>query len=183
MNQRPKFIFLNGPAGIGKTTIAQRYLDEHPLAMSINDDQIITMMGQWLTHESEARQLVFQHVQHMAAHHLKAGYTVIVPYLLQRLNEVERFAAIAAEQDVDFYEILLMTDKEQALSRLMRRGTWGEVGAPPITEADRPVIEHLYEGLQRAVAQRPRTITIDVVNGAVDRTYSFFLQAIGEAAK
>jgi 2-phosphoglycerate kinase len=54
-----KVILINGSAGVGKTTIATKYIEDNPLSMSIEGDQIIGMMGQWRKYEDEARELVF----------------------------------------------------------------------------------------------------------------------------
>ena len=43
----PKLILLNGNPGMGKTTLANRYVDEHPLTLNLDVDRIWHMMGQW----------------------------------------------------------------------------------------------------------------------------------------
>jgi hypothetical protein len=80
----------------------------------------------------------------------------------------------------DFIEILLSVDKEEATRRLLKRGSWGEAGLPPITESDRPRIEALYEKMMTAVGKREATIRIQSKEGETDRTYSDFISAIGE---
>lgn len=52
---QPKFILLNGFAGAGKTTIAKRYLADHPLAFLIEGDELIVNLGHWLELEEKAR--------------------------------------------------------------------------------------------------------------------------------
>ncbi len=54
MNNRPKRILLGGFARCGKSTIAERYISEHPLALYIEGDEIITKIGQWRAHIAEA---------------------------------------------------------------------------------------------------------------------------------
>jgi DNA transposition AAA+ family ATPase len=56
--KKPKLILLYGFASSGKTTLSKKYISEHPLALSIEGDQIINMMGQWRANENEARELV-----------------------------------------------------------------------------------------------------------------------------
>lgn len=176
MQTSPQLILLNGAAGAGKTTIAQKYLDAHPLALSVND--IIVMMGQWLKYEPTARELVFELTKSMASTHLSAGHDVILPYLLIDASHADAFEEIARRYDARFFEIVLLSDKEEAVERLLQRGTWGEVGTSPITESDRPVIEDLYDKMVAALDKRPNMVKIHPVQGEIEATYRQFHEAI-----
>ena len=43
----PRLIFLNGPPGCGRSTLAQMYADEHPLALNLDIDRVRSLVGQW----------------------------------------------------------------------------------------------------------------------------------------
>ncbi|HEY4161298.1 MAG TPA: AAA family ATPase [Candidatus Saccharimonadales bacterium] len=176
----PKLILLHGFAGVGKTTITKRYMDEHPLIMNLEGDRIIVMVGQWLTHEAEARELMFKLGQSMIATCLEAGHSVIVPMLPINPEHVRTFERIAKESGAHFFEVALITERTDALQRLMKRGTWGEEGTPPLTQADLPVIEKLYNDMDRVLTQRPDAVRIHVIEDDHDDTYQQFLAAIGE---
>lgn len=177
MNQ-PKLILLNGSAAVGKTTITERYISEHPLTLSISGDEIIVMIGQWLKHEAKARALIFELTKSMAATHLKQGHDVLLPYLLTDAGHAEAFEELAQELKVDYKEILLHTTKEDAVQRLLRRGSWGEAGTNPVTEATIPVIKELYETMMRETDKRLHTIVIESIYGQPDKTYEAFLAAV-----
>ena len=181
MEIKPKLIIIHGFAGVGKTTIAKRYIDDHPLALNIEGDNLIVMLGQWITHEDQAREYVFALTKSMIATHLKAGKDVIVSYLLTDARHSEAFEQTAKEHNADFYEVLLSVDKEDAVNRLLERGTWGEPGSPPLTENDLPSIHKLYETMDAETAKRPDMITIHPVKDDIESTYQALLEAIKKA--
>ncbi|HEX6258638.1 MAG TPA: AAA family ATPase [Candidatus Saccharimonadales bacterium] len=176
----PKLIHINGAAGIGKDTISQKYIDNHPFALCVRTDDLITTLGQWSLPENydPARHLAFNVAISMITTHLEAGYDVIVPHLLTDLEEAEALEGVAKKFSVPFIEILLSTDKTDALERVFSRGTRGEPGAPPLTEADRPEFEELYDNVLLAVEKRPGVIKIDSVVGDIEGTYRRFEDAI-----
>lgn len=82
---------LYGFAASGKSTLAKKFIDENPLAVAIEGDQIIGMIGQWRNNEDEARRLVFEHTKSIASNHLQVGYDVIIPYLLNDVTDSASF--------------------------------------------------------------------------------------------
>lgn len=179
-SNNPKLIHLNGPAGIGKDTIAQRYIDSHPFALCIRTDDIITTLGQWsAAHNYDpARHLAFDLAMSMTATHLKAGYDVIVPHLLTDAEEARHLEKVAERFSVPFIEILLTTDKSDALDRVFERGTRGEPGAPPLTPDDRDEFEELYDNVLLATNDRPGVYRVVSIKGDVDGTYQRVVNAI-----
>ena len=176
-----KLILLNGPAGIGKTTIAQRYIDEHPLALAINGDDIIVMLGQWLEHEDEARKMVYDFTCDMARTHLRSGHDVVLPYLVNNPAHATAFAQIAQECDATFIEVLLTADRAESVERMFRRGTWGERGTDPLTDKDKSIVEGLYDAVHDSIGNRPDTVIIQSVHGDIDGTYAEFLKHVTKA--
>jgi predicted kinase len=172
-SNHPKLIHLNGPAGIGKDTIAQKYIDDHPLALCIKTDELITTIGQWSASQNydPARHLAFDLAINMIATHLKAGHDVIVPHLLTDIEEVNSLEEIASISRVPFIEILLHTNKDDALTRVFERGTRGEPGAPPLTPGDRDEFEELYDNVLLAAGQRAKIFQVTSVRGDIAETY------------
>lgn len=179
-SNKPKLIHINGPAGIGKDTLAQKYINEHPFALCIRTDEIITWLGQWASPQNydPARHLAFDLAMSMVSTHLSAGYNVIIPHLLTDLEEVEALEKVAADASVPFIEILLFTDKPDALNRVFERGTRGEPGAPPLTPSDRPEFEELYDNVLFASNSRTAVKRIASVAGDIDGTYKKVVDAI-----
>ncbi|HSX46497.1 MAG TPA: AAA family ATPase [Patescibacteria group bacterium] len=174
----PKVILLNGFAGSGKTTIARMYVDNHPLAMVIEGDQLIINIGDWLDHEDEARDLVFALTKDMLRVAIKLGHDVIVPYLVTNAEEVAELEQIATNGGAVFHEFYLATHKDHAIQRLLNRGTWGEAGLPPLTNDDTPRITQLYEHMEAALPNRPNQIHIQIKEGSPIDTYQELLRQI-----
>jgi predicted kinase len=93
----PRLIHLNGPPGIGKSTLAQLYADDHPGVLNLDIDVVRTLIGGWRGRFAETGQLVRPVALAMAAAHLRGGRDVIMPQFLARLGEIERFGAIASD--------------------------------------------------------------------------------------
>jgi len=178
MHRHPKLILLNGPAGVGKNTIAQAYLADHPLALNAETDLLIAQLGGWLQHENLAWPLAFSLVKSITRAHLLAGYDVIVPFLLLDTKDAEALEAIADETKARFVEIALVTTRDDAIARMFERGSWGEPGSPPLAEADRPLVEQKYDKFAQTLAKRPLAHQITSVKGEVASTYKQVLATI-----
>ena len=173
----PRLILLNGFAGSGKTTLAKRYIDEHPLALAVEGDEIIVRLGQWKNHKDEARKLIFEITKSLVATHLKSGHDVIMPYLLTNLDHAVAFENIATENHSDYCEIFLFDEKKVAVDRLLQRGTWGEEGLAPLTEKDLPAIEDLYDRMLTASIPRKMQIIRPTLN-EIESTYQQLLELV-----
>ncbi|HEX6416690.1 MAG TPA: AAA family ATPase [Candidatus Saccharimonadales bacterium] len=173
-----KVILLNGFAGAGKTTIAKRYIDQHPLSVVIEGDELIVNIGNWVAQEDEARQLVFELTKAMLRTCLESGHDVVLPYLVTDADHAEEFKQIAEALNADFYEFILHTDREDTIARLLKRGTWGEAGQPPISDKDMPAIEELADKMEAALKLRQEVIALDIKESDPDATYSQLLNSL-----
>ena len=177
----PNFIILNGFAGAGKTTVAKRYLADHPLALVIEGDELIVNIGHWLENEPQARNMVYEMTKSLAAAHLAQGYDVVLPYLVADASHIAAFEQIAAEHQARFFNFMLFNEKETAIARLLKRGTWGEAGTDPLSEKDAPEIERLYTVMEAQLETQKNVIVIPQTGYSPEETYAVVLENITKA--
>jgi len=71
-------LVLNGAPGVGKSTLAHLYADDHPLSLIIDIDMIRSHLGGWKDVD-ESRLVARDLAVAMVQEHLRNGYDVIVP--------------------------------------------------------------------------------------------------------
>ena len=113
-------VVLNGAPGVGKSVLADRYADEHTLALVIDIDLLRRHLGQWETMEA-SKQTARDLAVAMAVEHLRGGYDVIIPQYLARRDFVERLRLVAAQADTRFVEVILTDDNDSIIERFRRR--------------------------------------------------------------
>lgn len=177
-----KLILLNGPPGIGKSTVAERYIDAHPFALKLEIDLIRSLLGGWMERQEEsglqARKLAID----MARTHLLDGHDVIVPQFLRRLPFVEQLEALASETGGEFWEIVLLDSKENARARFLQREDVPGARFNPksLVEGNRgfAVLSEQYDMLMDVIKARPNTYVIVSQSGDVDGTYAEMLRRL-----
>ncbi|GLY50139.1 AAA family ATPase [Lentzea sp. NBRC 102530] len=117
----PRLIHLNGPTGVGKSTIAARYASEHPRTLNLDADEIVRLVGGWREDFYGAVDLVRPLALSMAATHLASGHDVVMPQLIMRHTERDRFAAAAASAGGTYTEFVLLAPAEVAVGRYRER--------------------------------------------------------------
>jgi predicted kinase len=178
----PLLILLNGPPGCGKSTIAQMYVDAHPLTLNLDVDLIRRLIGGWKDCPQESGGLARQIALEAAAAHLRAGHDVVVPPYLGRTEFVGQLEATAAASAAGFREIVLMTSREAALRRFGERSraavdhaavdpTHVEAGAMARREGGLDAIGAMYDRLAARLLSRPGPVVVQAVTDDPVATY------------
>lgn len=147
-----RLVLLNGMPGAGKSTLAERYRAEHPGVLVVEADVLRTWIGGDPADHAEASRVLSLA---LARAHLEAGYDVVVPQLVARLDEVTRFEDVAREAGAELVEVVIHG---------------GVVDSRVPDEAVEHLVEHAH-GLADVVAQRPATHRLATRHGDVDSAY------------
>ena len=172
-----RFIHLNGPPGIGKSTLAQLYVEENPGVLNLDIDQVRRMIGGWQARFDETGEIARPIALGMARTHLEAGRDVVMPQYLGRLSEIDRFESVAVDSGAAFVEVMLMDTKESSIHRFNSRGdndelTWHRQVRDIVARAGGTVfLAGMYDLLDEVISARANAIVVPSQAGAVQQTY------------
>jgi predicted kinase len=177
-------IVLNGPPGCGKSTLAQMYVDEHPLSLNLDIDRIRGLIGQWRDDPQTAGLLARAVAVAAARTHLAAGHDVVIPQFLGRPTFIEQLEHLAREMGADFHEIVLLDSKETALHRFTERSR--SAADPAHVEAQEMLdrsgglaeLSAMYDRLVSVLASRPAAKVVHTKRGQPEQAYRDFLNKL-----
>jgi predicted kinase len=172
-----RLILINGAPGSGKSTLARRYADEHPLVLVLDIDVVRAMLGRWLDAPGEAGLIARRLALEMARVHLTSGRDVLVPQYLGRIGYVLELERLCRDVGADLVELVLLSDRQDAIDRFERRSRRPETAAHHDASAllarsgGSAELAAMYDRLVEFIAIRPRSITLTTVEGQVEALY------------
>jgi len=180
----PRLIVLNGPPAIGKSTLAQRYVDEHPLALNLDIDSVRRLLGRWQDAPNEAGLLAREMTLTMARVHLRGGHDVVLPQYLGQPAFLQQAENVAAEAGASFHEFVLMDGRDEAVRRFTERTARST--EPTHADAARLVEQFggtdalfaMYDRLLLVLAHRPRAQRLTCSEGEQEQVYRELLDRI-----
>uniref|UniRef100_UPI003B3B29E2 AAA family ATPase n=1 Tax=Micromonospora sp. TaxID=1876 RepID=UPI003B3B29E2 len=176
-----RLIHLNGPPGIGKSTLSARYADRHPGTLNLDVDALHRLVGGWRDEEFDTWPVVWSLVRAMVTVRLAGGGDVVLPQYLATVDEIDGLAALARGQGAGFHEVVLVDERETAIERFHRRARdtddeWVHHHRQLIARADgSAVLGTMYDDLMRVVRLRPGAVLVPSTAGAVQATYDLLV--------
>lgn len=176
-----RLIVINGAPASGKSTLARRYTEEHPGTLDCDIDQLRTWVGGWREDYAGTGEVVRPLALALIGAHLAGGRDVVLPQLLSSAEELDRFAAVAAEAGAECVEVLLLSSADVLTERLRGRTDPVDRAAAETVAAQGGLVALLawLDKLDRLAEARPGTRTVLSLPDGVDQTYARFLAALG----
>lgn len=181
-----RLIHLNGPPGIGKSTLARRYVAEHPGVLNCDIDVLRTLIGGWEDDFAGAGALIRPAALAMIRAYLAEGQDVVLPQMLLDPLQVDLFAGCATDVGATFVERFLMDSASSSISRFARRG---DDGAPdPWHDRVRAIVAanggddelaRCHARLEELIASRPDAVVITSREGQADAAYEALCASLG----
>lgn len=113
-------ILVNGPPGVGKSTVARRLRDDRPRALLVDFDDLWLLIGGWSRTEG-TQELAVTAGLAMARAHLAAGHDVVAAQFAVARDFFAEVDSLVAETGAAYHEIVLTAPHEEATTRFRRR--------------------------------------------------------------
>ena len=180
--RRPRLVLLNGPPGIGKSTLSRRYVEDHPGTLDLDVDRLRGFVGGWRERFDETGEIVRPVALAMVTAHLRGGRDVVLPQLLANLAEIAKFERAAHDGGGTFLHVVLLDDEDRSVGRFARRDgddPWHEhVRALVAARDGDDGLRALHRRLLEVLAQLPEAVVVDSVEGEPDATYARLVAAV-----
>jgi predicted kinase len=180
-----RLILLNGAPGIGKSSVARRYLDDHPLTLLVDIDALRTALGGWDEHE-ESKLIARRLALALADVHLRSGRDVVVPQFLGRLQFIEALESVTRQAGAVFVEVLLDAGMAVVAARFRdRRRELADRGAAHpqddvLDTAVESAVTNAGALLERIAAERPQVVRVPA-DGGLEATYAALVERLAAA--
>ncbi len=178
-------IHLNGPPGIGKSTVSALYADRHPGTLNLDIDRLHGLIGGWQDSENHAHEVLRPVALAMAGVHLSGGRDVILPQYLARLDQITAFENIARQNAADFLEFILLDDKDESVARFHRRPdltAWDQHNRHIVAaQGGTAFLASMYDSLIEVARLRCSAVVIRSQAGAIEETYAQLVEALSQA--
>lgn len=173
----PRLIHLNGPSGIGKSTIARTYAERHAGVLNLDTDRVVCLIGGWQDTFFETFKAAQLLTLAMAETHLRTGHDVVMPQLATRVIDIQAFEDVAKRCDAEYREILLTADKAVAGARFAERAANGDAATMGIDavlngRGGIAVVERIHDQLTAYLPQRPDCVVVPTGGRDPGQTYA-----------
>ena len=117
----PTLLHLNGPSGVGKSTLARAHADAHLGTLLCDIDELRSWVSGWEEDFVGTGEAVRASALALLTAYLRTGRDVVLPQLIVTPSQAERFEEAAAEAGASYVGVVLDVAPETLLARLHGR--------------------------------------------------------------
>jgi predicted kinase len=178
-----QLVHVNGPPGIGKSTLSALYAERHPGTLNLDVDVVHRLVGGWTDEDNRTWEVVTPLIRAMARTQLDGGRDVVVPQYHARLEEISALEDLAREQGAAFREVVLLDERSAAIERFDRRARDDD---PYIQYTRRHVgsrggaarLGAMYDALLDLLRLVPDAAVVPSTAGAVEEAYALLTDVL-----
>lgn len=160
-----KLIILNGPAGVGKSTLSERLHADISNSVLIHVDDLRRTIPNYRENCEESLMKSYEITRKAIKDHLENGETVIIDKAVASSDTLDSFIETGKQRGADVYEIFLAAAKDVVWTRADERGY------KPGSLLTRERVGELWDKLDDVRQKRPSAIVIDTNALSLDETY------------
>lgn len=162
-----KLILINGPTGIGKSTVAQKIHQACPLSFLVDIDALRRYISGYREHKDESRRLSLLVSESIVETYLKAGHDVIIDKVFTDPEAVDMFIELGKKYSADVHEFVLNASKELVVKRAEERGYRENSLLTP------EKVVRFWEEIQEYIEKRPQAIVVDIETLNQEEVYKY----------
>ncbi len=158
---------MNGPTGIGKSTVAQKIHQTQPLSFLVDIDALRRYISGYRENKVESKQLSLLVSESIVETYLKSGHDVIIDKVFIDVEIVERFIELGKKYNANVLEFVLNASRELVIKRAEERGYRENSLLTP-----EKVVE-FWEEIQEYIKKRPQAIVVDIETLNQEEVYKY----------
>lgn len=150
--------------------------------LDLDTDHVVSLIGGWRANFWATLPIARRLAIAMAETHLRSGFSVVMPQLATRVDEVSGFEAAARAAGASYVEIALTATTSHALERYAARSTTDgparDIDTIITDTGGLDLVERVHGHLAAYLTQRPRCLVIDTGHLDEDQTYAAVVRAL-----
>ncbi len=151
-----KLILINGPTGIGKSTVAKKIHEARPLSFLVDIDALRRYISGYREYREESRGLSLLISEAIIDTYLKSNHDVVVDKVFTDAETVNSLIELGKKHKAEVYEFVLNASKELVVERANVRGFRENSLLTP------EKVEMFWQKIQEYIRVRPEAIVINI---------------------